>query len=93
MIVQVERTATVILNELIEEADEHYLFRLVDSMRRDHSGEVGKLVQALSEADREILKELSADDIEKKFAAYKRARPEQPTHRVRGPITLSKGNK
>jgi len=93
MIEQVERTASVILNELIEEADTHYLYQLVSSIRRDYSGEVGKLVQALSEEDREKLKDLTADDIEKKFAAYKRARPAQPIHRKRGPVILSKGNK
>lgn len=92
MIEQVERTASVILNELIEEADTYYLYQLVSSNRCDYSGEVGKLVQALSEVDREKLKELTTNDIEKKFLAYRRARPEQPTHRVRGPVILSKGS-
>lgn len=90
-----ERTATMILSELAEEADGKYIYDSVLTGGRFRDTErnaqlVGKLVEGLSPEDREKLKDLSAEDIIHRFAAYRRPRPEKPTTRTRGPVTFSK---
>ncbi len=93
------RTPRLILNELIETADELSLYDLIrgdmpsnrDDPRRlkFNSENVGKLVQKLSDSDREILGELSSEEIEKLFFTnLRRARPKEPIHRIRGPVKL-----
>ena len=95
-----ERTKTQVLNELVEQADEHYLIDLMSGSRRGiginsangpfNAERVGKIIEGLDEEDRELLKGLTAEDIERKFAAYRRPRPEREVTRKRGPVTLSK---
>ncbi|MCK5643296.1 MAG: hypothetical protein KAJ19_20980 [Gammaproteobacteria bacterium] len=93
-----ERTAKEILSELIEEADSKYIVEMISGSRRGINdyyirGAVGELVTSLPPEEREKLDGLKPEDIKQMFAAYRRPRPEQPTTRRRGPVTLSKGNK
>ena len=97
-----ERNAEQVLRELIEKADNRYAFETLLSGRRDGSRAadekrsklVGKLVESLSEEDRELLKGLTSANIEKAWSeGFRRKRPEKVNLRVRGPVTLSKGEK
>ncbi len=90
-----ERTASTILSELAEEADSKYLYDSILTGGRFRDDErnaslVGKLVEGLSQEDKEKLKNLKAEDIVQQFAAYRRPRPETVITRKRGPVTLSK---
>lgn len=90
-----ERTPLMILEELAEKASSaYYCDGVLSSMRRDDvykSEQVGKLVKGLSDEDREILSELSSDEVVKTFTVlWSRPRPEKPITRIRGPVTFSK---
>lgn len=90
-----DRNKTHVLNELAEKAGDRYIYDTVLCGGRFKDNErnaslVGQLVQDLPEEDRELLKGLTSDDISSYFAAYRRPRPQVPTHRRRGPVTLSK---
>ena len=90
-----ERTQKAILQELIEEADQKYICDsvLMSGTLRDtkrNAQLVGKLIEGLSSEDREKLKDLKAEDIVQRFAAYMRPRPKTVVTRKRGPVTLSK---
>ncbi|KKM22257.1 hypothetical protein LCGC14_1627150 [marine sediment metagenome] len=93
------RTPRVILNELIENADELSLYDLIrgdmpssmDDPRRlkFNSDNVGILIQKLPDSDREVLEELSSEEIEKLFFTnLKNPRPKEPIRRIRGPVKL-----
>lgn len=100
-----ERTAKTIFEELIQKADIERFFVESRSGRysfspNNHQGladecakQVGQLVMSLPEEDRELLANMTSEEIEK-FGwivnGYFRPRPEKPITRVRGPVTLSK---
>jgi len=95
-----ERTAEDVIRELIKQADgKSIMWGLRSDIRgRDdpklldeNARNVGKLVQSLSEEDRELLQNLTSEDWEA-FAwvgnGYTRARPKEPITRTRGPVSL-----
>ena len=92
-----DRTKDQIIRELVEQADEKYMQDMISGclpstadhpIRLAHNSEsIGKIVQALPQEDRDKLKDLTTEDIGQQFAAYRRARPQFPTHRKRGPVT------
>jgi len=86
------RTPRVVLEELIETAEDRhtmFTFGFSDRELERKSELVGKLVLGLSESDREILKDITSDDIEAiGFTNVFRKRPQKPGGRVRGPIKL-----
>lgn len=89
-----------LLDKLIEQADSAYLTDMISGSRRGYGDDpangpfnakrVGKIIEGLTDEEREQLKDLTADDIQKKFVTYRRPRPERPVTRRRGPVTLSK---
>ncbi len=91
-----ERTQKAILQELIEEADFKYIYDSVLSCKRGlndpkfNAERVGELIKNLPIEEREKLKDLKAEDIVQRFAAYRRPRPETAITRKRGPVTHSK---
>lgn len=95
----IERSKEQILRELVEQADEKYLYGMVcadnrpATVKKRNAEAVGELVLGLPQEDRDKLKDLTTEDIGQHFAAYRRARPQFPTHRVRGAVTHTKGNK
>ena len=61
-----KRTPQIILNELIETAEDRhamFTFGFSDRELERKSELVGKLVFGLSDSDREILKDITSDDI------------------------------
>jgi len=90
------RDAKVILRELVEKADSRYLYdkflhggRWEDTDR--NASLVGKLVETLSEEDRQTLNELSSEEVVSMFSVgVQHRRPEKPITRKRGPVKLSK---
>ena len=91
-----DRTPLHVLQELVDVANGR---RLVDSIAVNSRGGklsdeqnaelVGKLVENLSEEDRELLKDVKSEEIAEAFkATWDRPRPEKPITRVRGPVKL-----
>ena len=90
-----DRSKKHILSELVDEADQKYLYdkflhggRFEDNAR--NASLVGKLVEGLSPEDREQLKDLKIEDIAQIFADYRRPRPHEPITRTRGAVSLTK---
>ena len=94
-----ERTALNVLQELADTAaGRNYtdaIFRSPSKIYNKENAElVGKLVENLSDEDRDLLKGLKSTDVEEAFRVLlTRPRPERPIKRKRGPVTLSKGKK
>ena len=88
-----KRDKKQVLSEVIESAEARHMFDTYLSSRRQpdyefNSKQVGKLITELSDEDRELLKDLTAEDI---LTGLKAAhRPEKPVTRKRGPVVLSK---
>lgn len=92
-----ESTPRQILNELLELAVDKQLFDFVrgdmpssalDPRRLKFNAErVGKLVESLTDEQREVLKSLKWNDVKNGIRA---PRPEKPVTRLRGPVKLSK---
>ena len=90
------RDAKTILQELVEKADSRYLYdkflhggRFEDADR--NASLVGKLVETLSDEDRQVLDTLSSEEVVEMFSVgVQHRRPEVPVTRKRGPVKLSK---
>lgn len=88
-----------LLNKLVEKADTAYLCDLVSGSRRgvgDHGNEefnaerVGKIIEGLSDEEREQLKDLKAEDLDVIFSGRRRRPTSAPRQRNRGPVKLGK---
>lgn len=91
----VKRDKNKVLRELVESAETR---RMIDMFFRggrfeandteQNASLVGNLVTSLPDEDRELLKDLTADDV--MAGLQQHLRPEQPVKRQRGPVVLSK---
>ena len=87
------RNKKQVLGELVESAEARRMYHeyFAPKHRPDHelnASLVGKLVTELSDDDKELLKDLTAEDILTGLKAH--YRPEKPVTRKRGPVVLSK---
>jgi len=100
-----ERTAKTVFDELLQQADCDRFFvdsrsgiyginpRNEEKRNKVFADQVGKLVLELPEADRELLKNMSSDDLGDfgwVTTGWFRPRPEKPITRKRGPVSLMK---
>lgn len=93
-----KRTAKQIIEELVQKADVdrffvegrsgRYTAGAEEKFREYCTKEVGQLILTLPETDRELLKDLTTDELAYIVNGYYRARPAQPQLRKRGPVTL-----
>lgn len=93
--VKTKRNKKQVLRELVNSAETR---RVIDMFFRggrfeandteQNASLVGNLVTGLSDEDRELLKDLTAEDIIAGLQPDKR--PEQPVTRKRGPVVLAK---
>ena len=98
-----ERTAKTVFDEILLKADAERFFvdsrsgiyginpRDEEKRNKVFADQVGRLVLELPEADRELLKNMSSDDLEE-FGwvtnGWSRPRPEKLDTRKRGPVSL-----
>ena len=96
-----KRTAKQVLQELVDVANGRRLTDCIGGHVRagklsdEQNAElVGKLVENLSDEDRELLGELRSEDIAEAFTfMFDRPRPEDLVLRVRKPVKLNEGIK
>ena len=92
-----------LLNKLIEKADQMYLCDMVSGSRRGcghdsynmqlngkfNAERLGKIVEGLSDEEREQLQDLKAEDLDVIFSGRRR-RPTSAPRKIRGPVKLGK---
>jgi hypothetical protein len=92
-----------LLDKLIEKADTAYLGDLVSGSRRGcghdsynmqingefNAERVGKIIEGLTDEEREQLKDLKAEDLDVIFSGRRR-RPTSAPRKIRGPVKLGK---
>lgn len=98
-----ERTAKDVIQELIDKATTLNCVWMIRSdirgrddpkIFKENAENIGKLVQKLPESDRELIKNLTAEELISYgwyFGGYDRRRPkEKVSTRIRGPVSFTK---